>query len=91
MRHTIYSNYPSHWGICMTGVAAALSPDSISTPRTLLIGQAVEQPAVHRLLFDNAIPLITLTGPEGSARHALPSRLRGMRSPALPTERLSFP
>ena len=55
----------------MMGVAPALSLDPVATPRTPLIGRMVEQPAVHRLVIDEAIPLITLTGPGGVGKTRL--------------------
>ena len=51
----------------MAASASVRELASLPTPRTRLIGREAERGTAHALLLDEAIPLITLTGPGGVA------------------------
>jgi hypothetical protein len=51
----------------MTAFAYVRELASLPTPRTRLIGREAERGTAHALLLDEAIPLMTLTGPGGVA------------------------
>ena len=46
-------------------IAASLLPSTVPYPRTRLIGREAELAAMRGLLIDEAVPLLTLTGPGG--------------------------
>jgi len=54
-------------------VAAATSngESSLPHPRTRLIGRAAERAAARNFLLDEAVPLLTLTGPGGVGKTRL--------------------
>ena len=51
--------------------SAASFRGSVPQPRTRLIGREAEIAAAHRLLLDEAVPLLTLTGPGGVGKTRL--------------------
>ena len=55
----------------MTAPAVVPSLASLPNPRTRLIGRQAETGTGHRLLLDEAVPLLTLTGPGGIGKTRL--------------------
>jgi non-specific serine/threonine protein kinase len=51
--------------------ASSLLSGSIPIPRTRLIGREVEREAARKLLLDEALPLLTMTGPGGVGKTRL--------------------
>jgi predicted ATPase/DNA-binding CsgD family transcriptional regulator len=55
----------------MAASASALRLGSLPIPRTRLIGREAERATARRLLVDEAVPLLTLTGPGGVGKTRL--------------------
>src|SRR5215218_10547074 len=55
----------------MVTSASALPPDFPPIPRTRLIGREAERANARKLLLDEAVPLLTLTGPGGVGKTRL--------------------
>src|SRR5512140_3721719 len=55
----------------MTDAAALTLPGSLPMPRTRLIGRKAEIATGRALLLDEAVPLLTLTGPGGVGKTRL--------------------
>ena len=55
----------------MVTSAPALQYGSLPTPRTRLIGRETERATAHAYLLDDAVPLLTLTGPGGVGKTRL--------------------
>jgi non-specific serine/threonine protein kinase len=55
----------------MAGRAADLERRPLPSPRTRLIGREAERAVAGSLLLDDAVPLLTLTGPGGSGKTRL--------------------
>ncbi|HEU5433146.1 MAG TPA: hypothetical protein VFU81_15875 [Thermomicrobiales bacterium] len=55
----------------MADAAALTPPEPLPTPRTRLIGREAEIATGRALLLDEAVPLLTLTGPGGVGKTRL--------------------
>lgn len=55
----------------MPTTASALPSGSLPIPRTRLIGRETERRTARSLLLDEAVPLLTLTGPGGVGKTRL--------------------
>jgi non-specific serine/threonine protein kinase len=55
----------------MAASASALSSGTLPSPRTRLIGRDAEREAARTFLLDEAVPLLTLTGPGGVGKTRL--------------------
>src|SRR3954470_1609312 len=60
----------AHSAITMATDSLSLSPD-LPIPRTRLIGREAERAAARAFLLDDAVPLLTLTGPGGVGKTRL--------------------
>jgi len=57
--------------------AASVQPTALPHPRTRPIGRSVEQAAARAFLLDEAVPLLTLTGPGGVGKTRLALAIAG--------------
>ena len=55
----------------MAAAASTLAPDAVPSPRTRLIGREAERATARAFLLDDAVPLLTLTGPGGVGKTRL--------------------
>lgn len=55
----------------MADSASELSPGTLPIPRTRLVGRETERAAARALLLNDAVPLLTLTGPGGVGKTRL--------------------
>ena len=71
----------------MTASPSALLLGSLPTPRTRLIGREDERGTARTLLVDEAIPLLTLTGPGGVGKTRLTLQIADDVADAFPQRR----
>src|SRR5215203_6115746 len=76
MRHTDASTHGTQpraraEGWVMAVPASSFSSASLPTPRTRLVGREAERAMARSLLLDEAVPLLTLTGPGGVGKTRL--------------------
>src|SRR3954452_5083215 len=62
---------PSAGESCVVASIASPLPGSLPTPRTRLIGREAELATACAFLLDEAVPLLTLTGPGGVGKTRL--------------------